>query len=193
VVVFYTDVLVERRGEHIDEGLARLATTARSIRDRAVEDICRELVLRLRQPTSRSDDVALVVVRLSEASDGSFEFRFPPRSESLRGMRVAVHEWLERRGLDAARRDAVVLAVAEACANAVEHAYVDSPAADIRVMIWLNDDAVLIEVVDAGSWQSTPHADPDRGRGYGIMRALADGVEVDSGPDGTSVRMHFSR
>jgi len=63
VLVLYTDGLVERRNEDLDDGLLRLATVAVASRDEPVEDIANRLIEELVGTTAR-DDVALVVKRI---------------------------------------------------------------------------------------------------------------------------------
>jgi serine phosphatase RsbU (regulator of sigma subunit)/PAS domain-containing protein len=60
----YTDGLVERRGEILDEGLARLARTLEDIgAQTTLAELCDRAVERM-VPGQREDDVALVAVRL---------------------------------------------------------------------------------------------------------------------------------
>jgi serine phosphatase RsbU (regulator of sigma subunit) len=61
--ILYTDGLVERREEDIDDGLLRLADAAVTFRDEPVEDVANRLIERLIGTTAR-DDVALVVKRI---------------------------------------------------------------------------------------------------------------------------------
>lgn len=61
-LVLYTDGLVERRGENIDEGLARLVAIAGGARDLNVGALC-ELFLSMVDIESLSDDVALLAMR----------------------------------------------------------------------------------------------------------------------------------
>ena len=63
VLVLYTDGLVERRYEDLDEGLLRLANAAVASRDESVEEIANRLIEQLVGTTAR-DDVALVVKRI---------------------------------------------------------------------------------------------------------------------------------
>ncbi|HET6915250.1 MAG TPA: PP2C family protein-serine/threonine phosphatase, partial [Acidimicrobiales bacterium] len=63
VLVLYTDGLVERRHEHLDEGLLRLAKAAVASRDESVEEIANRLIEQL-VGTTAGDDVALVVKRV---------------------------------------------------------------------------------------------------------------------------------
>jgi serine phosphatase RsbU (regulator of sigma subunit)/PAS domain-containing protein len=63
VVLLYTDGLVERRDQDLDEGLARLQRTLGELAGRGLDDVCDELLARM-LPESPEDDVALVAVRL---------------------------------------------------------------------------------------------------------------------------------
>lgn len=74
-VVFYTDGLVERRGEHLDAGLARLSEAVRELaaEDLTLDELCDRLLARL-VPSGAADDVALVAVRLG-ADGGSRDGR----------------------------------------------------------------------------------------------------------------------
>jgi PAS domain S-box-containing protein len=62
-VVFYTDGLVERRGEPLREGIERLRSTLDDLAGLSLDDVCDEVVARL-LPDRPSDDVALVAIRL---------------------------------------------------------------------------------------------------------------------------------
>jgi serine phosphatase RsbU (regulator of sigma subunit) len=63
LLILYTDGLVERRNESLDDGLLRLADAAVAVRDEPVEDVANRLIERL-VGTTASDDVALVVKRI---------------------------------------------------------------------------------------------------------------------------------
>jgi serine phosphatase RsbU (regulator of sigma subunit) len=63
LLVLYTDGLIERRNESLDEGLLRLAKAAVASRDEPVEEIANRLIEELVGMTAR-DDVALVVKRI---------------------------------------------------------------------------------------------------------------------------------
>ncbi|MGN6688697.1 MAG: SpoIIE family protein phosphatase [Actinomycetales bacterium] len=61
-LILYTDGLVERRGQSIDEGLSRLAEVVATIGDLDVDAAC-DVILQL-LPERPDDDVALLVVRV---------------------------------------------------------------------------------------------------------------------------------
>ncbi|MFD8542801.1 PP2C family protein-serine/threonine phosphatase [Streptomyces sp. NPDC059649] len=64
VLVLYTDGLIERRGEDIDVGLARLAASLTRHRGAGAEAIADALLAELLPPDGATDDTALVVIRL---------------------------------------------------------------------------------------------------------------------------------
>ena len=62
-VLLYTDGLVERRGQSLDEGLDRLRAALTELRHLPLAELCDQLLSRL-LPSAREDDVAMVAVRL---------------------------------------------------------------------------------------------------------------------------------
>ena len=119
-VLLYTDGLVERRGEVVDEGQERLARAAAAIRDLAPDAVVAALIDAALGDTAQPDDVALVAVRLvPEPLQG----RLPAQPRQLRVMRRAVEEWAAAVGLPDDVLDDLQYALGEAAANAVEHAY----------------------------------------------------------------------
>lgn len=63
VVLLYTDGLIERRGQSLDEGIQQLQTALAELAGRNLDELCDELLARL-LPDRPDDDVALVAVRL---------------------------------------------------------------------------------------------------------------------------------
>ena len=93
---------------------------------------------------------------------------------------------LEVLGVTPATRSDIALALGEACANVIQHAY-GGGEGHIEVDLAMVDGDVEVTVRDTGRWRSiSPHGG---GRGLDLMRGLMDTVEVDTGPDGTVVRM----
>jgi len=64
-LLLFTDGLVERRGQSIDDGLAQLRDTLETLaaEDLSIDALCDEVLARM-LPRRREDDVALVAVRL---------------------------------------------------------------------------------------------------------------------------------
>lgn len=105
----------------------------------------------------------------------------------MAGARGALAAWLKRSGVGGEDVDDILIAVNEACMNAVEHSGAGEDT-DIELSAGLDGARLAIEVRDHGSWHE-PVPTGDRGHGLGLMRTLMDGVEIDRAGDGTRVRM----
>ena len=96
--------------------------------------------------------------------------------------------WLQRGRVDPGVAAEAVLAVWEACANAVEHAQ-DPSQSSFRLRATLDDGGRMrIEVRDSGQWKAGTGS-AERGLGLGLMRSFMDTVEVSPSSDGTAVVM----
>lgn len=185
-LVLYTDGLVERRGESLDEGLERLVAVARRGTDVAPEPMASALLDAL-APAEAIDDVAVVVMRLAPSP---LTRTFPADPAELARMRRAVRAWSGPAGLREEVAEDLQLALGEAATNAVEHAYGAVPPAGAEVTVTLAvrpDGGVAVEVTDHGAWRTIPTDPGHRGRGLSLIRALASDVVLDAGPHGTSV------
>jgi len=71
LVLFYTDGLIERRGEDLDSGFGRLCTVLADLAQQQLptDELCDQLLERM-LPARPEDDVALVAVRLRPEDDG---------------------------------------------------------------------------------------------------------------------------
>lgn len=83
----------------------------------------------------------------------------------------------------------VRLAVSEACANAVMHAYPDGEAGTLLVTAGICIDALVITVRDYGC--GLPMGRPPAGLGFTLIHALADAVDTTDADPGVAVRMEF--
>lgn len=83
----------------------------------------------------------------------------------------------------------MLIAVGEACANAIEHGYRFAAGSTVRVQARLHGDRLEIEVSDTGGWREAPSDDRDRGRGQLIMMRLMDEARIDGTAAGTTVRL----
>lgn len=102
----------------------------------------------------------------------------------LSSVRVAVSEWLVSTDLTPDRSFDLVLAVNEAASNIVAHAYRDG-SGTLEIEGKILDGAIVVRVNDRGAWR--PWHATDGGRGYPMMRALVDSLEVSSSGSGTEV------
>ena len=184
-LVLYTDGLVERRTEHLDLGLDRLAIAAADGPLEA-EALCDRL-LRAALPTgATNDDVALLT--LCHVPLGSrLCLDLPSEPIALRSMRALVRRWLGQADASDTDVHAIVMACSEACTNAIEHAGA-APDETISFEAVLRDGEVDVTVRDRGQWRET-RPPSDQGRGLELIDALMDDVQLETTPDGTMVRL----
>src|SRR5690606_20148774 len=129
-ILLYTDGLVERRGELVDDGIDRLAEIAarhHALSPDALTDALLAGALDGNHANTAAggapdpvDDVALIVARLVPAP---LRLVLPARATVLRELRAAVLAWASSVGIADDDLYDLQLAVGEAAANAVEHAY----------------------------------------------------------------------
>lgn len=117
----------------------------------------------------------------------------PAQPWEISGIRKAVGALAASAGLGADRRADVALAVGEACANAVVHAYVDREPGLLRVTATLTALGLEVIVADDGRGL-TPRSDsPGLGLGLPLMAAIATSLEFRVGPSGgTEISMVFA-
>jgi serine/threonine-protein kinase RsbW/stage II sporulation protein AB (anti-sigma F factor) len=116
----------------------------------------------------------------------------PAQPQNVSRARSAARELAERAGFPPQRRADVALAVGEACANAVMHAYVDATAGPMRVEGHLEDHGLSVCVTDRGRGIVPRPDSPGAGFGLPLVAALASTVElVPVAGGGTQVRMRF--
>jgi serine phosphatase RsbU (regulator of sigma subunit)/anti-sigma regulatory factor (Ser/Thr protein kinase) len=184
LIVLYTDGLIERRDQPIDQGMQRLAAIALTA-GCDPEDVCQALSEALIDDDAE-DDVALLVARTVAAHAEDLELHLPAISSSLATLRRALRQWLRANGADEDDLIEILIAVGEAAGNAVEHAYGPSDA-DFDVIGSVSDGYATITVRDYGAWR--PPRGKNRGRGTLLMQQLMDDFEVRTAGDGTEVRM----
>jgi serine phosphatase RsbU (regulator of sigma subunit)/integral membrane sensor domain MASE1/anti-sigma regulatory factor (Ser/Thr protein kinase) len=185
-LLLYTDGLVERRGESIQDGLDRLRLEAGSQPTDDLDELCDRLLSSLLEGSRVADDIALVAMRTVPLHEGPLSLTLPAEPRMLVQMRTVLRRWLRESEVAPSDENDILVACGEACANVVQHAY-GTGTGDMEVVARLVDGAVEITVVDHGQWR--PAADRGGGWGLQLIRGLMDTVEVDSGSGGTEVRM----
>jgi PAS domain S-box-containing protein len=183
-VALYTDGLVERRGERLEDGLARLCDAAAG---GGTPDAVLERVLAAADVEDADDDVTLVVVRAEATLGPTARLKLSPDSDALRSLRRVLGRGLQEAGAERDEVHDLVLAANEAWQNALEHG-TGFARTTVDVDLAVDDGQVSITVRDAGRRERSP-SDPDRGRGIEIMRALADEVSLELAPHGSTVRL----
>jgi anti-sigma regulatory factor (Ser/Thr protein kinase) len=185
-LLLFTDGLVERRGMSIQVGLDRLAAEAVANAASDLEELCDRLLSNLVQPDNVADDIALVAMRPVPIAGGPLRLRLPAEPRMLVQMRAPLRRWLRECDVADTDESEILVAVGEACANVVHHAYHATPG-HMEIEARLEEGSVRVSVRDQGQWR--PPAERDGGWGLQLMSSLMDVVEVDRGPDGTEVRM----
>ncbi|MGL6278048.1 MAG: ATP-binding protein, partial [Gaiella sp.] len=115
--------------------------------------------------------------------------RVPAHPARLAHLRARLRARLEEAGLAREELSAVLVAVGEACANAVEHAYPDGTG-EVTLLLERRGESLVATIGDRGSWRR-PGPPGDRGRGTSIMQELSDGFERHTDESGTVVTLRF--
>jgi PAS domain S-box-containing protein len=184
-IVLYTDGLIDRRDIALDEGMEQLLTAAGSDRGRPVEAVCRELIKAL-VPNEATDDIALLAMERLPVRADLFRFTMPAEPAELARMRRALAAWLRGVGVGPAEVNDLVLASAEACSNAIRHAYGPS-AGTVEVEAFRDEGAIELVVRDFGRWRQ--RRGPGGGRGLALIEALTPSMHIERGESGTVVTM----
>ncbi len=177
-VLLYTDGLVERPGELLDDGLDRLAaavrgerTGPRSSATTSSSGWCR--------PPELADDVALLALCSPRLSD-SFRLELGSEPGELAAMRTLMRRWLRNVDGDDVEIAEILTAIGEAAANAIEHGGSIAGGPPFEVIGSVDGDASRSSSRDSGAgWRERRSS--EGGRGLVLMRALMDSVDVDTG------------
>lgn len=183
-LVLYTDGLVEQRDELIDRGIEKLELALVSDGPAAPEQLCERIVRRTLGRDHSIDDVTLVVVQAALTLGAVLEVELVGEPAALAAFRQGLRRWLHEAGAEADEVQDMVMAVNEACQNAIEHAYGLAPE-PFDVRLTCDDGEVAVTVRDRGGWREG--RSDDRGRGLPLMRALMDSVGIEQRPTGSTV------
>jgi PAS domain S-box-containing protein len=183
-LLLFTDGLVERRGDSLRVGLTRLRSEAATAGP-DLDALCDHLLASLLD-TEVSDDIALLALRSVPFAGDSLTLRLPAEARVLAPLRHTMRRWLREVHATPREINDILVASGEACANAIQHAY-GSREGSLQVTIALVDNEVEVTVRDSGSWR--PPSSAQGGRGLHLMHGLMDGVDMDTGPNGTIVRL----
>jgi serine phosphatase RsbU (regulator of sigma subunit)/anti-sigma regulatory factor (Ser/Thr protein kinase) len=184
-LLLYTDGLVERRGETLEDGIERLERVLASGPE-GLEALCDHVIETVAPDPERADDIAVLAMRPIRVDPASFRTSLRAEPSELSRLRRMLRRWL--RASQASAQDVydITIACCEACANAIEHAYGARPAS-FDVEGTLQGDSVTLRIRDHGSWR--PPRGDHRGRGLKLIDALMEDVEIERDENGTEVRM----
>jgi len=183
-LLLYTDGLIERRRQPLTAGIRKVATVVQQARGAGLEDVAAGVMAGMAPENGFDDDVALLLYR----HPGPLEIDFPAEAGRLAPVRSALRTWLARCGIDTTTAQNVLVAAGEACANAIEHGHGFRAGGLIRLRAAATADHLQLTVTDGGRWKTPdPAANPHRGRGLNLMRALMTEVTVSTGAAGTVI------
>ncbi|MEW1719494.1 ATP-binding SpoIIE family protein phosphatase [Streptomyces sp. NPDC093109] len=174
--VLYTDGLVERRGEDIDEGVARLER-ALSGAQGTPQVVCDRLIRALGVTDDHDDDVAVLVLQHPARTGADAELFHNAALDLLGGIEAAPRARAFATGVLASwrfpveLRDLGVLATSELVANSLQHG---TP--PMRLRLRRTDRRLIIEVTDGDDHlPRRRRAEPadEAGRGISIVATIA--------------------
>jgi len=180
-IVLVTDGAAEVRGEPLDDGLERLRVLCEQEPD--LRALCGAIAGGAASGGPSDDDVAVLVARIEPLPE-RLTTRWPADADALGGLRHLLRRWLTGRGANPDETYDITVAVQEAAANAVEHAYAPGLAA-FTVDAEHVEGEIVVTVKDRGNWRDA--RGENRGRGLPLMRGLMERVEVEPAAGGTSV------
>jgi PAS domain S-box-containing protein len=183
-ILLYTDGLVERPGEHIDDGLAELAARVTEAPDDP-QGLLDHLLSTLVPSEGAADDVALLTLHNMPVPD-RFTVEFPAEPGSLATIRSMLRRWLGHAGADELEVAEIITACGEAATNAIEHAGTGN-GARFEVSGSRDGKDIQVAIRDRGAWR--PEREDDHGRGLELMRTLMDDVAIEPAEGGTTVSL----
>jgi serine phosphatase RsbU (regulator of sigma subunit)/anti-sigma regulatory factor (Ser/Thr protein kinase) len=181
-LLLYTDGLIERRGQQLAEGEAALMEVAVSAPDEP-ELKCQAITSELTKDIAIADDVAVLVAETVGLNE-LLEVEVPAAPAQLATARHLIRRWVEANHGTDDDCAAFAIAVTEACANSIEHAYGPGDAT-IELRASLVDGLAAVTIRDHGGWREPRGG--NRGRGILIMREFMDVVSIERTGKGTTV------
>ncbi|MBV8530399.1 MAG: SpoIIE family protein phosphatase [Candidatus Eremiobacteraeota bacterium] len=182
-LLLYTDGLIEF-GRDIERESGRLldALSAR-VQDTGPDGA--NVLLRHMLNGRQFDDIAVLTATVLPARTDHVELRLPAAPSSAAIARRLASRYARVAKLSPERTFDLTIAVGEAAANAVEHAY-RGAAGDFVLRLTTREDKIFGELQDLGTWRDAAPA-VERGRGLSILRATTRRCDVNRSANGTTV------
>lgn len=115
----------------------------------------------------------------------------PAKAEYLSLVRLVIAAIAREEGFSDESIADIKVALSEASANVVRHAYDDKCSLEeciIETICYYENDCLIIRIVDHGCGMPVPPP-PSEGLGFGIIGSLMDKVDVETGKSGTCITM----
>lgn len=130
------------------------------------------------------------------------ELRIPSLPEFVGVARLTLSGVASRMNFSYDDIEDLKIALAEACTNAIQHAYEQNDKQkEVTIRYFIETDKLIVEVEDKGkgfdltkSHPVAPDLEQERGLGLFLIKALVDELELESDKKiGTKIRMHKYR
>lgn len=192
-VVLYTDGLIEYERD-IESGQAALleAVSGLLALGNDAQQSAKAIQERIfsKQP-NKDDSAALTLTRDGTAGpEVQLVFSAIPMVSAL--VRSTLRQLTPALGLSDDEAFSLLVAVGEAIANAVEHAYGEREPGLVEVRTTSTPARFTVQVDDYGRWRPFQKRE-ERGRGIPLMHALVDGVQIKSTQTNTSITLSIDR
>jgi PAS domain S-box-containing protein len=182
-LLLYTDGLIEYARNIERESARLLDALTMKVQDRSADGA--GMLLQYVLDNRQIDDIAVLAATILPARPEPVELCLPAAPTSAAIARRLAARYARVAKLSPDRTFDLTIAVGEAVANAVEHAYRGGHG-DFVLRLTSCDDAVLGEVQDLGTWRDGKPA-AERGRGLAILRATTQRFELNRSREGTTV------
>lgn len=182
-LLLYTDGLIEFSRNIERESTRLLEALAARVTDMSPDGA--GTLLRYMLDARPFDDIAVLAATFLPARPEDVELRLPAAPSSAGIARRLASRYARVAELTPERTFDLTIAVGEAAANAVEHAYF-GVSGEFVLRLSLRDGKVHGEVQDLGCWRDRDPA-AERGRGLAILRATTHQLELNRSPKGTTV------
>jgi len=188
-LLLYTDGLIERRNAGIDDGLDRLRASLRRHWTLPLPLLLQAILDDFGiEEGEGHDDTALIALRSVGTSARHFVDVLDASRDAVAPARHRIGAWLAHAGVPQQAAEAVVVAVNEVIANAVEHGSDFDPSKLVTVEGSLHDGELVVTVSDHGQWRAGVEQEaPERGRGFVMVEQLSDDLRIETSPLGTTV------
>ncbi|MEM6106305.1 SpoIIE family protein phosphatase [Mycobacterium sp. 050272] len=187
-LMVFTDGLVERKHEALDDGITRAADVLVETRTLPLDAVADAVLRELAPAGGYDDDVAMVIYRHQQAP---LRIETHAIADELASIRHRLADWLRAADVPDELVDDIVLVINEGCTNCVEHAYRGHGLGSTLLEVKTVDGQVHARITDRGSWKPPAINPGNSGRGLILMRAISDMMQIDSSPTGTVVDITF--
>ena len=186
LIALYTDGLIEYSRDVID-GEARLFDALRAEILAPSRTPARALLDRIFTNCTNNDDVAALVISVDDPPNDDFVFDFSAVALAVPLVRRALQRYGQRLQLGDEHMFALVTAVGEAMANAVEHGS-GNRASIVGIRTLHREGQLITTIASEGAWRPQ-NVHEERGRGLPLMRALMSSVHIETDSERTLVRL----